>query len=50
MKHSVLLILTCPEPNVFQYTENKKVSADESCCKGCGVCASNCPKGALRIS
>jgi len=45
-----ICILTCPEPNVFQYTESKKVSAEESRCKGCGVCADNCPKGALRIS
>lgn len=46
-----MCIFTCPDPNVLKYiAADKKVEVDEKRCKGCGLCAEICTKGALAVN
>jgi len=40
--------LWCPEPAILR-TEDGKISIDYNYCKGCGICATECPTKAISM-
>jgi len=39
--------LVCPDGTIFK--DNGKIAVDYDYCKGCGVCAHECPKNAIEM-
>ena len=41
--------LLCPELCIIRNNQTDRVEIDLDYCKGCGICSSVCPKGAIRM-
>jgi pyruvate ferredoxin oxidoreductase delta subunit len=45
----LLCHLFCPDGTVLWNPETKEVTFDYDHCKGCGICANECPVGAIEM-
>ncbi len=45
----LLCWIFCPEGAISQDEENKKVLFNDEDCKGCGICAVECPTRAIKM-
>jgi pyruvate ferredoxin oxidoreductase delta subunit len=41
--------MLCPELCITRNPESGRIQIDEAFCKGCGICAFVCPRGAIRM-
>ncbi len=42
-------IRICPDLCITRHPETRRIVVDLEYCKGCGLCAEYCPKGAIRM-
>ncbi|MHB8764383.1 MAG: 4Fe-4S binding protein [Deferrisomatales bacterium] len=41
--------LLCPDLAITRHPETGRIQIDLDYCKGCGICAAFCPRGAIRM-
>ena len=45
----LLCALFCPDGAIYWYPDKADISFDYSYCKGCGICANQCPTDAIAM-
>ena len=45
----LLCVLFCPDGVIHWKSEKEDIEFDNSFCKGCGICANECPTNAIKM-
>ena len=45
----LLCVLFCPDGSIYWYPEKGDIEFDYNFCKGCGICATECPTNAITM-